>query len=43
MFGDLFAPSLDGEFSAVSRETGIKAFLASFASHIETIAAIRED
>ncbi|WP_429086440.1 PaeR7I family type II restriction endonuclease [Aeromonas veronii] len=34
---------LDGEFSAVSRETGIKAFLASFASHIETIAAIRED
>ncbi|MCV6625668.1 MAG: PaeR7I family type II restriction endonuclease, partial [Cellvibrionaceae bacterium] len=33
----------DGEYSAVTRETGIKAFLASLASHVETIAAIQED
>lgn len=33
----------DGEYSAVSRDTSIKAFLASLASHVETIAAIRED
>jgi hypothetical protein len=33
----------DGEYSSVSRETSIKAFLASLASHIETIAAIKED
>lgn len=33
----------DGEYSSVSRDTGIKAFLASLASHVETIAAIQED
>jgi hypothetical protein len=33
----------DGGFSNVSRETGIKAFLASLASHAETIAAIEAD
>lgn len=33
----------DGAYSAVTRETGIKAFLASLASHVETIAAIQED
>ena len=33
----------DGEYSAVTRETSIKAFLASLASHTETIAAIQED
>ncbi|MEQ3762746.1 MAG: PaeR7I family type II restriction endonuclease [Alcanivorax sp.] len=32
-----------GEHSAVTRETSIKAFLASLASHTETIAAIRND
>ena len=30
----------DGTYSDVSRDTGIKAFLASLASHVETIAAI---
>lgn len=34
---------LDGEFSFVSKDTSIKAFLASLASHVETIAAIEED
>lgn len=33
----------NGEYSAVTRETSIKAFLASLASHVETIAAIQED
>ena len=33
----------DGKFSNVSKETGIKAFLASLASHTETIAAIEAD
>lgn len=33
----------DGEYSAVTRETSIKAFLASLASHTETIAAIQDD
>lgn len=33
----------DGEYSAVSRDTSIKAFLASLASHTETIAAIEND
>ena len=33
----------DGEYSAVTRETSIKAFLASLASHAETIAAIQEE
>jgi len=33
----------DGAFSSVSRDTSIKAFLASLASHIETIAAIESD
>lgn len=33
----------DGEYGAVSRDTSIKAFLASLASHVETIAAIKED
>jgi len=33
----------NGEYSAASRETSIKAFLASLASHAETIAAIQED
>jgi len=33
----------NGEYSAVSRETSVKAFLASLASHVETIAAIQED
>jgi len=33
----------DGEFSNVSRDTGIKAFLAALASHVETIVAIEED
>ena len=33
----------NGEYSAASRETSIKAFLASLASHVETIAAINED
>lgn len=32
-----------GEYSAVTRETSVKAFLASLASHVETIAAIQED
>ena len=32
-----------GEYGAASRETSIKAFLASLASHAETIAAIQED
>ena len=32
-----------GEHSAVTRETSIKAFLASLASHTETIAAIQND
>ncbi len=33
----------DGEYSSITRESGIKAFIASLASHVETIAAIRED
>jgi len=33
----------NGEYSAVTRETSIKAFLASFASHIQTIAVIQAD
>lgn len=33
----------DGEYGAVSRDTSIKAFLASLASHVETIAVIKED
>lgn len=33
----------NGEYGSVSRETSIKAFLASLASHVETIAAIQED
>ena len=33
----------NGEYGAVSRDTSIKAFLASLASHVETIAAIQED
>lgn len=33
----------DGEFSAVTRETSIKAFLAALASHAETIAVIQEE
>jgi len=33
----------NGEYSAVSRETSIKAFLASLASHVETIALIQKD
>ncbi len=33
----------DGEHSSVSRETSIKAFLASLASHVETIATIQND
>ncbi|MFT6905970.1 MAG: hypothetical protein ACJAS1_002633 [Oleiphilaceae bacterium] len=33
----------DGEYSSVTRDTGIKAFLASLASYAETIAAIQED
>ncbi len=33
----------NGNYGAVSRETSIKAFLASLASHVETIAAIQED
>lgn len=32
----------NGEYGSVSRETSIKAFLASLASHVETIAAIKE-
>ena len=31
-----------GEYSHVSRETSVKAFLASLGSHVETIAAIKE-
>ncbi len=33
----------NGKYGNVSRETSIKAFLASLASHVETIAAIQED
>lgn len=33
----------DGAYSEVSRDTSIKAFLASLASHVETIAAIQSD
>ncbi len=33
----------DGEYSFKTRETSIKAFIASLASHVETVAAIRED
>jgi len=33
----------NGEYSEVTRETSIKAFLASLASHSETIAAIQEE
>ena len=33
----------DGEYGSVSRDTSIKAFLASLASHVETIAVIKED
>lgn len=33
----------NGEYEAVSRDTSIKAFLASLASHVGTIAAIQED
>jgi hypothetical protein len=33
----------DGAYSNVSRDTSIKAFLASLASHVETIAAIETD
>jgi Restriction endonuclease XhoI len=33
----------DGAFSSVSRDTSIKAFLVSLASHTETIAAIEAD
>lgn len=33
----------DGEFSDVTRDTSIKAFLASLASHVETIAVIESD
>ncbi|MEN8263193.1 MAG: PaeR7I family type II restriction endonuclease [Nitrospirota bacterium] len=33
----------DGAYSNVSRDTSIKAFLASLASHVETIAAIESD
>jgi len=33
----------DGEFSKVSPDTGIKGFLASLASHIETMSAIQSD
>lgn len=33
----------DGSYSDVSRDTSIKAFLASLASHVETIAAIESD
>ncbi|MPX91408.1 PaeR7I family type II restriction endonuclease [Salinivibrio sp. VYel1] len=32
-----------GDYSAITRETSIKAFLASLASHAETIAAIKTD
>ncbi len=32
-----------GEYGAVSRDTSIKAFLASLASHVETIAIIKEE
>ena len=33
----------NGEYSSVTRETSIKALLASLASHAETIAAMQED
>jgi len=33
----------DGKYGAVSKDTSIKAFLASLASHVEIIAAIKED
>lgn len=33
----------NGQYSAVTRETSIKAFLASLASYTETVAAIQED
>ncbi|MGH1461983.1 MAG: PaeR7I family type II restriction endonuclease [Neptuniibacter sp.] len=33
----------DGQYSWVTRETSIKAFLAALASHVETVAAIKED
>ena len=33
----------NGKYGSASRETSIKAFLASLASHVETIAAIQED
>ena len=33
----------DGEFSSVAKDTSIKAFLASLASHVEIIAAIQTD
>lgn len=33
----------DGAYDSVSRDTSIKAFLASLASHVETIAAIQEE
>jgi hypothetical protein len=33
----------DGKYSSVTRDTSIKAFLASLASHVETIAIMQED